>query len=85
MTAEPLAALSAIGTVQRDMAARQGAAVRVAVQQHPWAETLSGEIKSEHRTLKTTLRDGPVEAATVSRARLDALVAELENAGRRRK
>ena len=44
-----------------------------------------GEIKSEHRTLKTTLREGPPEAATTSRARLDALVAELKNAGRRRK
>ena len=106
-TTEPLAALAAIGGVQRDMAARQGTAVRVAVQNHSWAEigealgvskqaahqkfakewaeTLKGEIKSEHRTLKATLREGPPEAATTSRARLDALVAELKNAGRRRK
>ena len=35
---DPLAALAAIGAVQRDVASRQGAAVRVAVQRHTWAE-----------------------------------------------
>ena len=36
--ADPLAALSAIGDVQRDLAVRQGAAVRIAVQRHTWGE-----------------------------------------------
>ena len=35
---DPLAALSAIGAVQRDVGSRQGAAVRVAVQRHTWGE-----------------------------------------------
>ena len=38
IAAEPLAALNAIGDVQRDLAVRQGAAVRVAVQRHTWGE-----------------------------------------------
>ncbi len=38
LAADPLAALSAIGEVQRDVAVRQGAAVRVAVQRHTWSE-----------------------------------------------
>ncbi|MDX6599601.1 MAG: hypothetical protein QOE87_3488 [Gaiellales bacterium] len=38
LTADPLEALSAIGGVQRDVAARRGAAVRVAVQRHTWSE-----------------------------------------------
>ena len=39
VAADPLAALSAIGAVQRDIGSRRGAAVRVAVQRHT-----SGEI-----------------------------------------
>ena len=35
---DPLAALNAIGEVQRDVGDRRGAAVRVAVQRHTWAE-----------------------------------------------
>jgi hypothetical protein len=107
VTAEPLAALSAIGGVQRDVQARQGTAVRAAVQQHSWAEigealgvskqaahqkfakqwaeTLKNEIKDESRTLKAALREGPPEAAVASKARLDAVIAEFKNAGRRRK
>ena len=38
LATDPLAALSAIGEVQRDVAVRQGAAVRVAVQRHTWGE-----------------------------------------------
>jgi hypothetical protein len=35
---DPLGALTAIGGVQRDVAARRGKAVRLAVQRHSWAE-----------------------------------------------
>jgi hypothetical protein len=38
VAADPLAALSAIGAVQRDIGLRRGAAVRVAVQRHTWGE-----------------------------------------------
>jgi hypothetical protein len=38
LAADPLAALSAIGAVQRDVGSRQGAAVRIAVQRHTWGE-----------------------------------------------
>ena len=38
VASDPLAALSAIGAVQRDIGSRRGAAVRVAVQRHTWGE-----------------------------------------------
>ena len=38
LVAEPLEALGAIGAVQRDVATRQGAAVRIAVQRHTWSK-----------------------------------------------
>jgi hypothetical protein len=38
VAADPLAALNVIGAVQRDVAERRGAAVRVAVQRHSWSE-----------------------------------------------
>jgi hypothetical protein len=107
LTREPLAALSAIGGVQRDMAARQGPAVRVAVQRHSWAEigealgvskqaahqkfakewarTLKEEVRAEQRAAKLALRKGEHGKAGAAEARRDALIAEIRNAGRRRK
>ena len=105
--ADPLAALGAIGAVQRDIGSRRGAAVRVAVQRHTWgeigaalgvtkqaahqkfarewAETLKGELKHEVRAFKIAMRAGDATAAGEAERRRDALIAELEGAGRKRK
>ncbi len=104
---DPLGALEAIGGVQRDVAARRGKAVRLAVQRHSWAEigaalgvtkqaahqkfarewaeTLKGEVKAEHQALKAAQREGSSESVKAAKARLDALIAELKDANRRRK
>jgi hypothetical protein len=50
-----------------------------------WAETLKNEVKAEHKAFKTARRDGAHELAAAASAKRDALVAELRNAGRRRK
>ena len=107
VASDPLAALSAIGAVQRDVGSRQGAAVRVAVRRHTWgeigaalgvtkqaahqrfarewAETLKRELKAEVRAFKTAIRAGDATAAGEAERRRDALIAELEGAGRKRK
>jgi hypothetical protein len=104
---DPLKALSAIGTVGRDLSARQGEAVRAAVQQSTWSEigtalgvtkqgahqrfakdwaaTIRDEIKAERDAIKAALRADEAQDAMAARARMDALVAELKNANRRRK
>jgi predicted DNA-binding protein YlxM (UPF0122 family) len=49
-----------------------------------WADVLKGELKTEHRAMKTALKAGAAAQAAATKAKRDALIDELRNAGGRR-
>jgi hypothetical protein len=47
-----------------------------------WANTLKAELKSEHKAMKTALRDGNREIVASTRAKRDAIVSEFKSVAR---
>jgi ribosomal protein S20 len=50
-----------------------------------WAETVKSELKTAARTYKDAAQAGTPEAAATAKGSMDALIAELRSASRRRK
>jgi hypothetical protein len=103
---DPLAALTIIGAIGRDITRRRQEAVRAAVQHHSWTEIgealgvskqaahqkfakewaneLKNEVKDEAKAFTTAMKKGRLREAADAKDKLDAVVGELKDGGRRR-